>query len=79
METKEIPKGDKIMIRPSLILDRKELSPSELVEIQKKGTLDKTKSSIFELNAQGLTIARGKLIKKRGKYYFKIIEMAGDK
>ena len=79
METKEIPKGDKIMIRPSLILDRKELSPSELVEIQNKGSLSQTKSSIFELDAQGLTIARGKLIKKRGKYYFKIIEMAGDK
>ncbi|MDC7234010.1 MAG: hypothetical protein PQJ58_12325 [Spirochaetales bacterium] len=79
METKDIPQGDKITIRPSLILDRQEISSEEMMEIQEKGSLKITKTSIFELDAQGLTIARGKLIKKRGKYYFKITEMAGEK
>jgi hypothetical protein len=79
MEAKDIPRGDKIMIRPALILDRKELSPAELAEIQNNGRLSSTDASLFELEVQGLTIARGKLIKKKGKYYFKIIETAGGK
>lgn len=77
METKDILKGEKIMIRPTLILDRKELSPMELAEIQNTGSLRGGKSSLFELEAQGVTIARGKLMKRKGKHYFKILETAG--
>jgi hypothetical protein len=77
METKDIPRGDKIMIRPAIVLDRKELSPADLAEIQDKRCLNCGDAPLFELEAQGLTIARGKLIKRMGKHYFKIIETAG--
>ncbi len=79
MNTNEIPKGGKIMIRPALILKRNNLSPADLAEIQDTGSLTGIKDPRFELEVQGVTIARGKLIKKKGKHYLKIIETAGGK
>ena len=51
------------------------LSPKDIAAIRKNGIYGTVpdEEKTCELVAGGLVIAHGKIIKKKGKYYFKII------
>lgn len=64
-----------IKLESNVVLQRKEFNTDELWELYHGSTFDLEPSKIVELEVNGLVIAKGKIVKRRGEYYFKILEM----
>ena len=70
------PLARRIKLPARIIAQRTSLSPGELMQIKEQGEYGPVPSGeqICELKVGGVVIARGKIVKKRADYYFKIQE-----
>lgn len=76
---KDSPLADRVKLRSRVVVQRAFLSPREILSIQaeqKYGPVPK-KQRICELEAGGRVLARGKIVKRKGEYYFKVLEKPG--
>jgi len=70
-----IPIEEKIRIHSAVILKELNLTLPELNEIQQRGFLNRISlDGLHTLEAEGTPVARGRIIRRRGKYFFKITE-----
>ncbi len=73
----ESPISERISISTALILERRRLSASELDAIESSGTYAPSLGAICELEAGGQVVARGKIVRRGGKSFFKVTETGG--
>ncbi len=68
--------AEKVRITPRIVVQRMFLKPRDLVDIRKRRHYGPVsdKEKICELEAGGQVLARGKIIRRRGEYYFKVLE-----
>lgn len=71
------PVAEKVKLESNVVLHRKKLSAGELVNIEAEGHFRSkdNRDGEYELEVNGLSIARGTIIRKKGEYYFKVKEM----
>ncbi|MBI9098713.1 MAG: hypothetical protein JEY91_09555 [Spirochaetaceae bacterium] len=71
------PIAETVHVEGNVILQRMKLSTDDLLNIRERGELvtEQNKNKLYELEVNGLTIATGRVIKKRGEFYFKVIAM----
>ena len=71
------PLAQKIKLQPRIILHRSTLLPAGIASLSETGKFGPLKKSdcIYELEIGGQVIARGIIIKKKGKSFFKIKQM----
>jgi hypothetical protein len=69
---------DRITLPTRIIVNRRELSAQAFGEIVQKGALEPAGDDTCELEAGGQVLARGRIVKRRGRYYFKVLETAGE-
>ncbi len=69
--------AESIKLEGNVILNRMQLSRTEIVQMQERGEFksDFHKNSLYELEVNGLVVAMGKIVKKRGEYHFKVTEI----
>ncbi len=69
--------ADDVRLEGNVILNRTKLSTDELMGIRRAGELnfDNSRSGEYELEVNGLTIATGRIVKKKGEYYLKVSEI----
>jgi len=71
------PIAEKVKLDGKVILQRTKLSPLDIYNIQQKkqyGPIPK-KEQICELEIGGQILASGKIVKKKGEYYFKVLKV----
>lgn len=62
---------------PTFVIEhRLTLSPSDIGRITQEGTLDPGEGATCVLEVGGQCIARGRIIRRRGRSWFKVTEMA---
>ena len=69
----------KIKLKSRIIIQRTSLSPREVLAIrekQKYGPIPK-QEKLCELEVGSQILARGKIVRKKGEYYFKVLEKIG--
>ena len=72
--------AERIKVPIRVVVHHTKLTPEEIV-VMKKGDSERLFPEApmdCELHAGEETIARGKIVKKRGGYYFKVLETGGD-
>jgi hypothetical protein len=69
---------ERIRIPTRIIVHRLALTPGTLADIVRTGTFTPTDGAVCELEAGGKTIARGKIVRKRGGFFFKVRETAEE-
>lgn len=77
---KTSPMAEDVKLGANVVLHRSSMSTDELLAIEEEGniTFDDGLMQEYELEVNGLSIARGSIIRKKGEYYFKIKEMNGE-
>lgn len=72
----ESPIAQRVRLQSRVVLKRMSLSPRELVDIRETGKLGPLDASdlICELQIGTHILTLGKIIKRRGEYYFKVLE-----
>ncbi len=70
---------ERITLPTRIIVQRVDLSMVMLAEIAQKGELGPAGGETCELEAGGQVIARGKIVRRRGGYYFKVLETGEEK
>ncbi len=73
------PIAEKVKLKSRIIIQRTSLTPQEVLTIrenQKYGPIPK-QEKFCELEVGGQVLASGKIIKKKGEYYFKVLERIG--
>ena len=67
----------KISLDSRIVVQRTRLSPNELAALQREGSYGSVprEEEICELKVGGQVLARGRILKRRGKYFFKIREI----
>ena len=74
-KTPAIPMHERILIHSAVILKELNLTLPELDEIQQKGLPDRISlSGQFTLESEGTPIARGRIVRRLGKYCFKVTQ-----
>ena len=73
--------AEKVHLETRIVLQRTKLSPGDLVQISKKKEYGPVPQNerLCELEVGGLVLAKGRIVKKRGEYYFKATEMPEDR
>jgi hypothetical protein len=69
---------DRISIPTRVIVHRFELTTAALAEAFSKGELCPSAERICELEAGGQIVARGKILKRGGRFFFKVLESAKE-
>jgi hypothetical protein len=69
---------DRIALPTRIIVNRRELSAADFGEIVQRGALGPAGEDTCELEAGGQILARGKIVKRRGRYFFKVLETAEE-
>jgi hypothetical protein len=69
---------ERIRIPTRIIVHRLELTPGALADIVHTGTFTPADGAVCELEAGGKIIARGKIVRRRGAFYFKVRETAEE-
>lgn len=64
-----------ITLDSNVVLQRRDFNTTELWELYQGSDFAVERSKIVELEVNGLVIAKGEIVKRRGEYYFKILEM----
>ncbi|MBN2659317.1 MAG: FliM/FliN family flagellar motor switch protein [Spirochaetales bacterium] len=74
------PIADEVRLPAKVVLERKKLSVEELLSLESKGVFDVPgdRDNDYELEINGCSIARGRIVRKQGEYYFRIKEMCGE-
>ncbi len=71
--------AEKVKLRSRIIIQRTSLTPREVLAIrekQKYGPIPK-QEELCELEVGGQILARGKIIRRKGEYNFKVLEKIG--
>lgn len=69
---------DRILLPTRIIVNRIELTTAALADVVQKGELAPAGGDTCELEAGGQVLARGKIVRRRGKYFFKVLETAEE-
>ena len=66
----------RIELAPRIVVQRDSLTPRELLEIRRRGKLDPIpeEEQICELEVGGEVLARGKIVSRRGRAYFRTLQ-----
>jgi hypothetical protein len=72
------PMLERIPVPTRIIVRRSEMSASALAEVVQAGEYAPSGGATCELEAGGEIIARGRIVKRWGRYCFKITEMAKE-
>jgi hypothetical protein len=65
---------DRIRVPTRVIVHRSELAAAALAELVQRGELASERGVTCELEAGGVVVARGRIVRRRGGYYFKVLE-----
>jgi hypothetical protein len=69
---------DRISVPTRIIVHRSELSTAALAEAIQKGEFAPETGATCELEAGGEIIARGKIVRRRGEFHFRVLETAKE-
>ena len=71
------PLARKIKLPTRIVVQRTRLSPGELLDIRERGEYGPVPRDgrICELETGGEVIASGKIVRRRGRYWFKVLEV----
>jgi hypothetical protein len=69
---------ERIRIPTRIVVRRTELTPNALADIVRTGTFTPANGAVCELEAGGKVIARGRIVRWRGEYFFKVRETAKE-
>ena len=74
------PIAESVHVQGNVVLHRMKLSTEDLAEIRRNGEFitERDKSKRYELEINGLTVAAGRIVKKRGDYYFKVTDISRE-
>lgn len=69
--------AEKVQLESNVILHRQELSAEDLMNIESEGefSVGIKDNEQYELEVNGLTVATGRIIKKKGEHYFKVFQI----
>jgi hypothetical protein len=74
LKTSEIAK--KVPVVPQIVVYRDQLSANQLSSVKKSGTYTIEKvPNVYEMEAGGVVLARGKVIRKKDNLFFKVTEV----
>ena len=70
------PLAGKIKLPTRIVIQRTQLTPGELMQIKESGRYGPIpkREEICELEAGGSVLARGKIVRRRGETYFKVLD-----
>lgn len=71
----ESPIAERVALPTSIVVRRLSLSPETVDGIVESGTFSPTGGESCELEVGGQSIARGKIVRRGGKSYFKVLEL----
>ena len=76
----ERPKSilDRISIPTRIIVNRFELTAASLADVFARGELSPAGGDTCELEAGGQVVARGKIVWRGGRHFFKVLESAKE-
>lgn len=74
----ESPIAERVSLPSSVVVRRLTLHPEEIDGIVESGTFNPTGGETCELEVGGQCIARGRIVRRRGKSYFKVLEMGRE-
>jgi hypothetical protein len=69
---------ERIRIPTRIIVHRLELTPEALADVVRTRTFVPADGAVCELEAGGKIIARGRIVRRRGAFTFKVQEMAEE-
>lgn len=69
---------DRLTLPTRVIVNRSELSASGLAGIVQEGEYSPVEGDTCELEAGGQVLARGRIVRRRGRWFFKVLA-AGEK
>lgn len=72
---KESPLAARVSLPASLVLRRLSLSPEEAVSIAESGRCEAKGAECCELEVGGQCLAAGRIVRRRGRSYFKVEEI----
>ncbi len=67
---------DRVTLPTRIIVNRSRQSATALAGIVQKGELAPSDGRVCELEAGGQVLARGKIVHRRGQWFFKVMETA---
>lgn len=73
--------AEQIRLKPRIVVQRTIIKPRDLLNIRKRQQYGPIPDNerICELEVGGQVLARGKIIRRRGEYFFKILEVVESK
>ncbi len=73
------PIAEKVRLKGRIVVQRTSLTPGEVQALRERGAYGPIPKpdQVCELEVGGKTIARGKIVRRRGEYYFKVLEREG--
>jgi len=69
---------DRVILPTRIIVNRVELTPTALAQVLQSGEISPGGSPVCELEAGGQVLARGRVVKRRGTYWFEVTECAEE-
>jgi hypothetical protein len=74
------PVASNIRVPVTAVLERPELSAREIIEIRKQGEYGpvEVEGRLCDIEAGGQVIARGKVVRRRGGHFLKIVQVAPE-
>jgi hypothetical protein len=69
---------DRIRLPARVIVNRFELSATDLSGIIDRGELSPRGGDVCELECGGQVLARGRIVRRRGRFIFKVLETAQE-
>ncbi len=71
------PIAERIKLSPQIVIHRTKLSANDLVQIKNNGNYGpiEKKEKICELEIDKKIFALGKIVKKSGEYFFKVLQL----
>ena len=72
----ESPLAGRVALPTRIVIHRRRLTAAAVEEIRRRGRLDPIpeEERVCELEAGGMVVARGRLVRRRGDWYFKVTE-----
>ncbi len=69
----------KIRLPATVVVQRTEMSPRDVLNVKRSGVYGPipAEEEICELVVGGQRIASGKIVRRKGEYYFKVLRLAG--
>ena len=67
---------DRVTLPTRLIVHRAELTAADLAAIVQRGEYAPVEGAVCELEAGGQILARGRMVRRRGEWFFKVLATA---